>query len=596
MKNVRNGQIRRGYRKEPHRKACALCVKRKLKCWGGYPCENCSRGVRPCSDCDDLKETQSAPEPLRTARRSRETSDILGRAWTCIRCQTLGTKRLGGYPCDGCRKEDAICDIRNANDSGPVLDEITVAVGLPSPALVSPTAPADDAKLPVKVVQHSTTSLEAERYLSLSAIQSDGGRQDQMSRAFDSSNVGTGSTLPGTNSGLMRDSYLPFDNGGFGSWTTGEGRYNYATLAGMYIQFVLPKSQVISHEKLQAMMAAHAAGKGISLELTSIYGIGKLLWHLRHQSNGAALWPIQSIPGLYEQETVKSNLDPNDHLSKARCYLLRSVYFLLLGGLTESMKDCAVAGLVLSRSFDWDVEERQRLVKSYAKLYMLLDCDSWSIPYFTSMDLTEIVPVHPRYGTTVGNREPHTTSYLAVAYQFWNSPSRIGKSFVSIASQVQEWTEAWEVQCKLWDHAALLREEEKAEPYLAAAVLWLPLLTIAAKHSLDGLQGLLAIAGKALLHTIEYLQGLRLEDRVWHIQQECRLLHGVVRLGYRLQRMGQQIMWPTEVLVRSAEEFLRSRPHSTDGQVKLEQLRILISTTSHPNPMEFRGAFSGVPW
>ncbi|OAQ65764.1 PDZ-like domain-containing protein [Purpureocillium lilacinum] len=240
-------------------------------------------------------------------------------------------------------KEDTICDIKNANDSSPALDEIIVAVGLPSPALVTPTAPADDANLPVRVVQHSTTSLEVERYPSLSAIKSDGGRQDQMSRAFDSSNAGTESTLPGTNSGPMGDSYFPFDNGGFGSWTTGEGRYNYATLAGMYIQFVLPKSQVISHEKLQAMMAAHAAGKGISLELTSIYGIGKLLWHLRlHQSNGAALWPIQSIPGLYEQETVKSNLDPNDHLSKARCYLLRSVYFLLLGGLTESMTDCAV--------------------------------------------------------------------------------------------------------------------------------------------------------------------------------------------------------------------------------------------------------------
>jgi len=108
---------------------------------------------------------------------------------------------------------------------------------------------------------------------------------------------------------------------------------------------------------------------------------------------------------------------------------------------------------------------------------------------------------------------------LAIAYQFWNSPSRIGRSFISIASQVQEWTEAWKEQCKLWDHAAFLREEEKAEPYLAAAVLWLPLLTIAAKPSLDGFQGLLETAGRALLQTIEYLQSLRLEDRVWHIQQ-----------------------------------------------------------------------------
>lgn len=294
-----------------------------------------------------------------------------GLTLSSIRCQTLGTKCLGGDPCDGCRNEDTICDIKNANDSSPALDEIIVAVGLPSPALVTPTAPADDANLPVRVVQHSTASREAERYPSPSAIQSDGGRQDQMSRALDSSNAGTGGTLPGTSPVLTRDSYLSFDNGCFGSWTTAEGRYNYSCLATMYSQFVLPKNQIISHEKLQAMMAAHAAGKGISLELTSIYGIGKLLWHLRlHQSNGAAPWPIQSIPGLYEQETVKSNLDPNDHLSKARCYLLRSVYFLLLGGLTESITDCAVAGLALSRSFDWDVEERQRLVKSYAKLYM----------------------------------------------------------------------------------------------------------------------------------------------------------------------------------------------------------------------------------
>jgi len=159
------------------------------------------------------------------------------------------------------------------------------------------------------------------------------------------------------------------------------------------------------------------------------------------------------------------------------------------------------------------------MIKGRAKTARLLECDSWSIPYFTSMDLTEIVPVHPRYGTTVGNREPQTTSYLAIAYQFWNSPSRIGRSFISIASQVQEWTEAWKEQCKLWDHAAFLREEEKAEPYLAAAVLWLPLLTIAAKPSLDGFQGLLETAGRALLQTIEYLQSLRLEDRVWHIQQ-----------------------------------------------------------------------------
>ncbi|KAK4061511.1 hypothetical protein Purlil1_14257 [Purpureocillium lilacinum] len=210
MKNIRNRQIRRVYRKKPQRKA-----------W--------FRLRRPQGNTE-------RPRTFADCKTQQRTSNDLGRAWTCIRCQTLGTKCLGGDPCDGCRKEDTICDIKNANDSSPALDEIIVAVGLPSPALVTPTAPADDANLPVRVVQHSTTSLEVERYPSLSAIKSDGGRQDQMSRAFDSSNAGTESTLPGTNSGPMRDSYFPFDNGGFGSWTTGEGRYNYATLAGMYIQ------------------------------------------------------------------------------------------------------------------------------------------------------------------------------------------------------------------------------------------------------------------------------------------------------------------------------------------------------------------------